>query len=66
MKGNLQQAPQQKPFGIQDQMTATNQQALPVPYIAGTRKIALTWDSPVYNLRTAPAPTNGSDRPNKK
>lgn len=49
---------------MQDQMTSNNQQALPVAYIAGTRKIAPTWFTPVYNLRAAPAPQ--STRPRKK
>ena len=64
MKGNTQQSPQQQPFGVQDQMTAANQQALPVEYVAGTRKIALTWITQVYNLRAAPAP--GNTKPSKK
>jgi hypothetical protein len=54
--------PQQKPFGIQDQMTANTQQALPVAYIAGTRKVAAKWMSPIYNLRTAPAPQTTSGK----
>ena len=49
--------PQSKPFGIQDQMTANQQQALPVAYIAGTRKIAVKWLTPIYNLRSAAAPS---------
>ena len=57
------QSPQAQPFGLQDQMTANSQQALPVAYIAGTRKTAVKWFTPVYNLRTAPAPTQ---KPNKK
>ena len=50
-------SPQSKPFGIQDQMTANQQQALPVAYIAGTRKIAVKWLTPIYNLRSAAAPS---------
>ena len=61
-KGN-QQTPQSKPFGLQDQMTANSQQALPVAYVAGTRKVAVKWFTPVYNLRAAPAP---STKPSKK
>jgi hypothetical protein len=45
-----------QPFGVQDQMTANNQQAVPVAYVAGTRKIAVKWFTPIYNLRSAPAP----------
>ena len=55
MKGN--QTKPQKPFGAQDQMTSSAEQAQPVPYIAGTRKVSLKWFTPVYNLRVAPAPT---------
>ena len=57
MMGNQNaQPPQPKPFGIQDQQTATNQQGQPVAYFAGTRKIAVTWISGIYNLRAAEAP----------
>jgi hypothetical protein len=62
VKGNN-QPPQQQPFGVQDQMTASSQQALPVAYVAGTRKCSAKWFTPVYNLRTAPAPSN---QPRKK
>lgn len=55
MFGN-QNPPQQKPFGIQDQMSCSQQQAVPVAMFAGTRKIAVTAMSKVYNLRAAPAP----------
>ncbi|MDE1906156.1 MAG: hypothetical protein KGH75_06855 [Rhodospirillales bacterium] len=49
-------APTAKPFGIQDQMTSNQQQSLPVAYVAGTRKVAAKWFTPIYNLRSAPAP----------
>lgn len=55
MFGNKTQT-QPQPFGLQDQQTSNSQQAVPVAYVAGTRKIAVTAISPVYNLRTAPAP----------
>jgi hypothetical protein len=48
--------PQPQPFGVQDQMTANSQQAVPVALVMGTRKIAIKAISPVYNLRAAPAP----------
>ncbi len=51
--------PNRGPFGIQDQQTATNQQGVPVTYFAGTRKIAATWLSPVYNLKAVLAPSTG-------
>lgn len=50
------QAPKNQPFGVQDQMTSNNQQAVPVAYIAGTTKVAVKWFTPIYNLRSAPAP----------
>jgi len=56
-------APTNQPFGVQDQMTANNQQAVPVAYIAGTRKVAVKWFTPIYNLRSAPAPNTA---PSKK
>ena len=62
MMGNSSSPPQQKPFGVQDQMTSNQQQAMPVAYIAGTRKIAVKWLTPVYNLRT----TKGSGAGGKK
>lgn len=48
--------PVAQPFGIQDQMSCSQQQALPVAMFAGTRKIAIKAMSKVYNLYTAPAP----------
>ena len=54
--------PESKPFGIQDQMTANNQQAMPAAYVAGTRKIAVKWLSPIYNLHSAPAPTRSGKK----
>lgn len=62
MMGNSQSAPKAKPFGVQDQMTSNQQQAVPVAYIAGTRKIACKWLTPAYNLRT----TKGSGSGGKK
>ena len=55
-------APTAKPFGVQDQMAANTQQAMPVAYVAGTRKLAAKWMTPIYNLRSAPAP----GKPGKK
>lgn len=55
--------PQPKPFGIQDQMTSSQEQSLPVPMFAGTRIIAVKAISKVYKLYTAPAPNT---QPTKK
>lgn len=62
MMGNSSQPPQAKPFGVQDQMTSNQQQALPVAYVAGTRKLAVKWMTPIYNLRSAPAPGRGGKK----
>jgi len=62
MFGN-QSPPQQKPFGIGDQMSCSQQQTLPVAMFAGTRKVAVKAMSKVYNLYTAPAP---NQTPQKK
>ena len=56
MMANTSTPPQAQPFGVQDQMTSNQQQALPVAYVAGTRKVAVKWMTPIYNLRSAPAP----------
>ncbi len=55
MFGNQTQK-QPLPFGIQDQQTSNSQQAVPLPYVAGTRKLAVKAMSGVYNLQTKPAP----------
>jgi len=60
--GNSNQSPKSQPFGVQDQMTSNSRQAVPVAYVAGTRKIAVVWVTPIYNLRTAPAPTKGGKK----
>ena len=62
MFGN-QTTKQPKPFGVEDQQTSNSQQAVPLPYVAGTRKVAVKAMSPVYNLHTAPAP---NQTPTKK
>ena len=50
--GNNSQPPQSKPFGLQDQMTSNQQQAMPVAYLCGTRRIAAKWFTPIYNIRS--------------
>ncbi len=62
MMGNTQSSPTAKPFGIQDQMTANQQQALPVAYLAGTRKIAVKWLTPIYNLHSKAAKSIGGKK----
>jgi len=43
--------------------TAATNTAAPVRYVAGTRKLAVTWISRIYNLRSVPAP---NEKPAKK
>jgi hypothetical protein len=40
-----------------DQMTSSQEQAVPVAFVAGTRKIAVQAMSKVYNLNVQPAPS---------
>lgn len=49
-----QSTPTQQPevANIQDQQLSTNQQAVPVPAVWGTRKVALTWIAPILNIYT--------------
>ena len=54
-----------QPFGLQDQMTSAATQAVPLAYLAGTRIIASTWFTPIYNLRVAPAPNSGGGKGGK-
>ena len=51
------QPPVTQPFGLQDQMTSNQTQAVPLAYVAGTRIVAAKWFTPIYNLRVAPAPS---------
>jgi hypothetical protein len=51
-------APDPDPGNIQGQQLSTNQQGVPVPYVAGTRKIAVTWIGRVYNQRAVQVKTS--------
>lgn len=42
---------------------STSQEDKPLPLVFGTRRVALTWISPIYNQKTEPAPNS---RPGKK
>lgn len=44
-------AKERHPYGLEPKETATNERARPVPYLAGTRKLGLTWLGPAYNQR---------------
>lgn len=48
---------------LEPETLATNQETIPVPYLAGTRLIALRWISPALDMVTRQAP---DDRPGKK
>ena len=40
---------------IQEEEVATHQEAIPVPYFAGTRKIAVRWITPALDIVTQKA-----------
>ncbi len=48
----LQPAAEPKLFGLDGRRTATNEKGIVLPYLCGTRKVALKWMSPPYNYRT--------------
>ncbi|MCS6243785.1 MAG: hypothetical protein H2172_12295 [Opitutus sp.] len=48
---------------VQQNEVATNQQAVAIPLVMGTNKVALRWITPATNQFTKPAPTQ---RPGKK
>lgn len=48
---------------LEDEEVATAQEAIPVPLIAGTRRMAVRWFVPAMGLVTQLAP---EDRPGKK
>lgn len=49
-----QPAPQVKPLNLDANRAATNQQARPVPYIAGRQKVGLTWISNCWDVYASP------------
>ena len=65
MKGGSNIKPDNKldTANIQGTDFSTNQQAVPVPWFVGERKISVRWVSPVYNQFTKEAPV---ERPGKK
>ena len=48
---NLPQS-KRKPFNIDEQRTSTNEQARPVPYFAGITRLAVTFISAAFNIRS--------------
>lgn len=49
--------------GLEEEEIARAQEGVPIPYMAGTRKIALRWITPIYNQKAVLAPQT---RPSKK
>lgn len=47
-------APAQKPLGLDESRVSTNEQARPVPYVAGKTKVGLTWITEAFNVLTSP------------
>jgi hypothetical protein len=43
---------QKKVAGLDPSKTSTNERAKPVPYLAGVRRLAITWLGPAYNQTT--------------
>jgi hypothetical protein len=62
-KKGAQPAPQPEPTSLEDESISSSEEAVPVPWLAGERKISLKWISRVYNQRAQEAPVQ---RPGKK
>ena len=45
--------------GIDPDSQPTNQEAIPIPYVAGLGSRSIIFISPPYNLRAVPAPASG-------
>jgi hypothetical protein len=52
-----------EPSGLDEEQLSNAQEALPVPFIAGTQKVSLKWITGIYNVFTRDAP---AERPGKK
>jgi hypothetical protein len=52
-----QPAPEKKVLNIDADQTNTNQQAIPVPYMAGRNRVAIQYIAPVYNQVNKPVKT---------
>lgn len=61
--GNHKPPPEPDTAGIEEEQVSSSQESVPVPFVAGTRKIAVKWISRVYNQKSKPAP---AERPGKK
>ncbi len=47
---------------VEEQEVSTSQEALPVPILMGTRKIAVKWISQLYNLNAVEVPAERSGK----
>ena len=52
-----------EPEAFDDSEFSTSQETKPLPLVFGTRRVALTWISGVYQQKAEPAP---NERPGKK
>ena len=48
--------------GIDDASQTTNQEAVPLTYVAGEAVVALQWISPIYNQRAVEAPAESTGK----
>ena len=55
--------PPKEPIPIEDESLSTHQEAVAVPWVAGTRLVAAVWLTPIYGQRTEESKSN---RPDKK
>lgn len=54
--GTSYKAPKPDKTGLEEQTLSTAQEAKPLPLLFGTRKVALTWITPVYDQFVKDAP----------
>lgn len=62
-RNDYSQPVEDKTTGIEDEELARAKEGVPIPYLAGTQKIALRWISIIYNQKAVLAP---QARPSKK
>ncbi len=47
-------APKQKPLGLDESRASTNEQARPVPYLAGKTRVGVTWLTDAFDVTATP------------
>lgn len=52
-------SPKAPALGMDSDLAPTNYQSRPVPYLAGTRRIGLTWISQAFDVVITDAPAQG-------